>query len=282
MISPRSSTLVALAVASATSAAPNPHRVAHPISARTVAAANASGTVEPAPNGFIAANAMQPFGDGQIYHVLTAPEAVTDILLQPGEALGSVAAGDTARWVIGDTSSGAGAEKRAHVLVKPIAAGLSTNLIITTDRRTYHLALTSSGGPAMSAISWTYPQDTMIALRRATEAAEAAKPVASMLDIDQVHFDYHISGDKVPWRPLRAFDDGKQTYIELPAGLGGTDAPPLFVVGADGAAELVNFRLRGHYYVVDRLFNVAEMRLGTKHQQVVRITRGAVHHRREP
>ncbi|WP_366809839.1 P-type conjugative transfer protein TrbG [Sphingomonas sp.] len=263
--------LLALSLATAAHAAPEAKRTT---SARAVAAANAAGTIEPTPNAFVAASAMLPFVDGQIYHVLTAPETVTDILLQPGETLGSVAAGDTARWVIGDTTSGSGADKRAHVLVKPIGPGLATNLVITTDRRTYHVTLTSAAGPAMSAIAWTYPQDTMLALKRATDAAAAATPAAPALDMDQLHFDYAITGDKVAWRPLRAFDDGKQTYIELPAGLGTTDAPPLFVVGATGAAELVNFRLRGRYYVVDRLFDVAEMRLGTKRQQVVRITRG--------
>jgi len=152
----------------------------------------------------------------------------------------------------------------ADILVDPV---------ITTDRRTYHVTLTSAAGPALSALSWTYPQDTMLAFKRAADAAAVAEPVASALDVDQLDFDYAISGDKVAWKPLRAFDDGKQTYIELPPGLGATDAPPLFVIGDKGAAELVNFRLRGRYYVVDRLFDIAEMRLGTKHQQVVRITR---------
>lgn len=155
-----------------------------------------------------------------------------------------------------------------------MVVGLGPEFLITTDRRTYHLTLTSAAGPAMSALSWTYPQDTLLALKRAADVTAAAMPLAAGLDIDQLHFDYAISGDKVAWRPLRAFDDGKQTYIELPAGLGATDAPPLFVIGAKGAAELVNFRLRGRYYVVDRLFDVAEMRLGAKHQQIVRIVRG--------
>ena len=270
--------LLALAASAPCWAASRPHAIARTVPARTVAAANAAGTVEPAAEAFIAANAMLPFVEGQIYHVLTAPEAVTDIVLQPGEMLGSVAAGDTARWVIGDTTSGTGVDKRAHVLVKPIGPGLATNLVITTDRRTYHLTLTSAAGPAMSAISWSYPQDTMLALKRSSDAALAAAPIASALDVDQLHFDYAITGDRVDWRPLRAFDDGRQTYIEMPAGLAATDAPPLFVIGDKGAAELVNYRLRGRYYVVDRLFNVAEMRLGTKRQKVVRISRGTARH----
>jgi type IV secretion system protein VirB9 len=271
--------LLALSIAVGSASAAGAQSVPRPAPARIVAAANAAGTVEPAPHAFVNATAVLPFVDGQIYHVLTAPETVTDMILQPGEVLGSVAAGDTARWVIGDTTSGAGADKRAHVLVKPIGPGLSTNLVITTDRRTYHVTLTSAEGPAMSALSWTYPQDNMIALQRAADAAAASAPIASALDVDQLHFDYAITGDRVAWRPLRAFDDGRQTYIELPPDIGSTDAPPLFVIGDTGAAELVNFRLRGRYYIVDRLFDVAEMRLGTKHQQVVRITRGAARRR---
>ncbi len=271
--------LLALTAGAPCWAATRPLTISPTVPARTVAAANAAGTVEPAANAFIAANAVLPFVDGQIYHVLTAPEAVTDIVLQPGEVLGSVAAGDTARWVIGDTTSGAGADKRAHVLVKPIGPGLASNLVITTDRRTYHLTLTSSAGPAMSAIGWSYPQDTMIALKRSSDAALAAAPVASALDVEQLHFDYAITGDRVAWRPMRAFDDGRQTYIEMPEGLAATDAPPLFVIGDKGDTELVNFRLRGRYYVVDRLFDAAEMRLGTKRQQVVRISRGSIRRR---
>lgn len=265
--------LLVLSMAAGSASAAGAQAVHRPAPVRAVAAANAAGTVEPAPHAFINATAVLPFVDGQIYHVLTAPEAVTDIILQPGEVLGSVAAGDTARWVIGDTASGAGADKRAHILVKPIGPGLSTNLVITTDRRTYHVTLTSAAGPAMSALSWIYPQDNMIALQRAADAAAAAAPIASALDIDQLHFDYAITGDRVAWRPLRAFDDGRQTFIEFPASLAVGEAPPLFLVGAKGEAQLVNYRLRGRYYVVDRLFDAAELRLGTRHQDIVRISR---------
>jgi type IV secretion system protein VirB9 len=267
---------VMMAATSPASAAASPpsskvHNASAPAAA--VAAANRAGTVEPAPPAFINASAVVPFVDGAIYQVYTAPERVTDIVLQPGEALGAVASGDTARWVIGDTSSGTGADKRAHVLVKPFAAGLATNLVIATDRRTYHLALSSSAGPAMSALSWTYPQDALIALKKSQEAAVAAAPVAAGLDIDQLHFNYALSGDQPAWRPLRAFDDGRQTFIEFPPSLAVGEAPPLFVVGAKGEAQLVNYRLRGRYYVVDRIFGAAELRLGTKHQDIVRITR---------
>ncbi|MCB4859638.1 P-type conjugative transfer protein TrbG [Sphingobium sp. PNB] len=240
-----------------------------------VAAANRAATIEPVAQSFINAVQVYPFADGAIYHVITAPERVTDIALQPGETLVAVASGDTVRWVIGDTTSGSGAEKRTHVLVKPFSAGLSTNLVITTDRRSYHIALTSMAKTALAALSWTYPQDALIALKRAAAATEAAAPVAAGIEVEQLHFNYTVSGDRPAWRPFRAFDDGRQTFIEFPATLAVGEAPPIFLVDGKGEAQLVNYRVKGRFYVVDRIFDVAELRLGTKHQQIVRISRVA-------
>jgi type IV secretion system protein VirB9 len=127
----------------------------------------------------------------------------------------------------------------------------------------------------MSSVSWTYPADALIALKRVAAAEEAAAPVAEGLALDRMHFDYAISGDHPDWRPVRAFDDGRQTFIEFPAAIEVGEAPPLFLVDDKGAAQLVNYRLRGRFYVVDRLFDAAELRLGTRRQQAVRITRTA-------
>jgi len=238
-----------------------------------VGAANRSALQEPSRAGYAGAVQVYPWVEGSLYRLYTAPEQVSDIALQPGEALVSVAAGDTVRWVIGDTASGAGASRRVHVLVKPSAPALATNLIIATDRRVYHIELESSAGGAMASIAWTYPEDALLALRAAQAAAEAA-PVAEGLEIDRLSFDYAIGGDRPPWRPVRAFDDGRQLFIELPAGVAAGEAPPLFVRGEKGEAQLVNYRLRGRYYVVDRLFAAAELRLGEgKKQTVVTIVR---------
>lgn len=250
-----------------------PRKITPDLSA--VAIANRAATLEPALHGFIDAVQVYPYSDGALFQVYTAPERVTDIALQSGETLGAVASGDTVRWAIGDTSSGAGAEKRTHILVKPFNAGLATNLVITTDRRTYHLALSSVASTGMAAVSWSYPQDALIALMRTEAAAQAAAPIATGLQIEQLHFNYDISGDRPAWRPLRAFDDGRQTFIEFPESLAVGEAPPLFLVDAKGDAQLVNYRLHGRFYVVDRLFDVAELRLGTKHQQFVRVSRTA-------
>lgn len=250
------------------------HRRAKPSPVlRGVAGATRAATLEPRVDSFINAVQIYPWSEGAVYQVYTAPERVTDIALQPGEVLGAVAAGDTVRWVIGDTASGSGESKRTHVLIKPFTAGLSTNIVITTDRRSYHLALTSTSRTAMTALSWTYPADQLIALRKAAEGAQAAAPVATGLAVEQLHFGYAISGDRPLWRPLRAFDDGRQTFIEFPASLAVGEAPPLFLVDAKGEVALVNYRVNGRFYVVDRIFDAAELRLGLKKQAIVRITR---------
>ena len=252
-------------------------RVRKPVSPSVarVAAANRAAMQEPQAQAFVNAVQVYPFSDGAIYQVYTAPGAVTDLALQPGENLIAVAAGDTVRWVIGDTTSGAGTDKRTHILVKPFATGLATNLIVTTDRRSYHLQLTATSRTAMAALSWTYPADQLIALRRATEQAAAAAPVAEGLSIDSLHFNYRLSGDSPAWRPLRAFDDGRQTFVEFAASIAVGEAPPLFIIGPTGEAELVNYRVRGRFYIIDRIFDRAELRLGTKKQQIVRIDRVA-------
>lgn len=241
--------------------------------AARIEAANRAATREPSSAGYINAVQVYPWTDGALYRLYTAPERVSDIALQPGEKLVAVSAGDTVRWIIGDTTSGAGDQARVHVLVKPFAPGLATNMVITTDRRAYHLALESTDRTAMAAISWTYPQDRLVALRRQNREAEQARPVAENVALTNLRFRYEITGDSPPWRPVRAWDDGTKVYVEFPARLDQGEAPPLFVVGPLGDSQLVNYRVSGNHYIVDRLFAAAELRLGEKPQQVVRISR---------
>lgn len=244
---------------------------------RRVGTANAAARVQPVRHGFLNAIQQYPWTEGALYQVYAAPGQVTDIALQEGEQLvgsGPVAAGDTVRWIIGDTVSGSGATARVHILVKPTRPDLSTNLVINTDRRTYHLELRAGASTYMASVSWTYPQDALIALRGRNAAAAAAASVASGVDLSALNFRYRIDGDRAPWRPARAFDDGRQVFIEFPAGISQGEMPPLFVTGAVGDAELVNYRVQGRYMVVDRLFSAAELRLGGRgSEQRVRIVR---------
>ena len=238
--------------------------------------ANAAARVQPVRNGFINAVQVYPFTGGALYQVYAAPGQITDVALQAGEQLtgsGPVAAGDTVRWIIGDTESEAGAAKKVHILIKPTRPDLVTNLVINTDRRTYFLELRSTEKTYMASVSWQYPEDQLIALRRQNVAAATAAPIDAGIDISKLRFRYAITGDSPPWRPLSAFDDGSKVYIEMPRGIAQGEAPPLFVIGPEGDGQLVNYRMRQNYYVVDRLFSAAELRLGGEHQQTVRISR---------
>ena len=244
--------------------------------------ANAAARVQPTRRGYLNAVQVYPFADGALYQVYAAPGQVTDIALQEGEQLvgsGPVAAGDTVRWIIGDTESGTAAAKKVHILVKPTRPELITNLVINTDRRTYHLELRSTERTYMASVSWIYPQDELIALRRRNAWADAAAPVETGLDINNLRFRYAIDGDNPPWRPLRAFDDGKKVYIAFPRGIAQGEMPPLFIIGPAGkTSELVNYRVRGSHMIVDRLFAAAELRLGDggseRRVRIVRTDRG--------
>ncbi|AJP47670.1 conjugal transfer protein TrbG [Rugosibacter aromaticivorans] len=238
-----------------------------------VARANAEARVAPSREGYINAIQVWPYADGALYQVYTSPGRVTVIALQQGEELVTVSAGDTVRWIVGDTASGAGASQRVNILVKPTRIGLKTNLVITTNRRTYLLELSSTPQAWMASASWDYPKDRLLALQKQAQQAQTAAPVDSGLSLEQIKFRYAISGDSPPWKPLRAFDDGERVYIQFPAGIAQGELPPLFVIGAQGDGQLVNYRFRSPYYVVDRLFGAAELRLGADKAAVVRIER---------
>lgn len=236
--------------------------------------ANAAAKLEPKKSGYINAIQVYPFTQGALYRLYTAVNQVSDISLQAGEKLQSVSAGDTVRWVVGDTTSGEGTTQQVHILVKPIAADLKTNLVITTDRRTYHLELESTDETYMSALSWTYPDAELFAISKRNEEAigTGSIPVDAGLSFENLNFRYRIEG-RAPWKPLRAFDDGSKVYIQFGDSLPKGEAPPLFVASSEGVPALVNYRVKNNTYIVDRLFAVAELRLGRDPQQIVRIVR---------
>jgi len=186
---------------------------------RRVQIANAAATVKPTRAGYVNAIQVYPYSDGALYQLYVAPVHVTDIALEAGEELKAVAAGDTTQWKIGDTESGSGATRQAHVLVKPISADLPmNNIVIATDRRTYHIEARPTRETYMAAVSWRYPQDEFVAPRRQNAEAETRANVtaASGIDVSSLRFRYRISGDSPPWRPVQAFDDGRKVYVQFP------------------------------------------------------------------
>ncbi|MDH1180879.1 P-type conjugative transfer protein TrbG [Achromobacter mucicolens] len=235
--------------------------------------ANREARMAPTRDGFINAIQVWPYTEGALYQVYASPGRVTLVQLQVGEKLIDVSAGDTVRWIVGDSSSGGGATARPNLQIKPVRAGLKTNLVVTTDRRIYLLELASTESAWMASVSWDYPQDRLTELKQRNEAAAQATPLAAGVSVDQLRFRYDITGDTPPWRPLRAFDDGQKVFIQFPAGIAQGELPPLFLIGPQGDLQLVNYQYRAPYYVVDRLFGAVELRLGGDDAKIVRIQR---------
>lgn len=231
--------------------------------------ANDAARVEPRKAGYFNAVQVFPYSAGALYQIYAAPGQITDIALEPGEQLigsGPVAAGDTVRWVVGDTESGGGDARRVHIMVKPTRPAITTNLVVNTDRRTYLIELRSREKPYMPSVAWFYPKPR-------TAAGQTVATTPYIPDPAERRYRYTIGGDSPPWRPVNAYDDGRKVYIEFSAGITQGEMPPLFVIGPDGKTEIVNYRVYGNVLIVDRLFAAAELRLGGEGQQKVRIVR---------
>ncbi|WP_343699604.1 P-type conjugative transfer protein TrbG [Caulobacter sp.] len=254
-------------------------RPGHQRRASAAAQANAQARDWPSSAAYVNSALFYDFEPGRIYTIQTSPRFLTTIQLRAGEKLIAKAAGDTVRWVLGETVAGSGETAQVTVFVKPIRPGLRTNIVLTTDQRTYLIDASSNAAASYTSVmAWNYPQEEArsAAADRQQALAAAAVSIAPDVVVDRLNFRYRIDprDRRAPaWTPVRVFDDGQKTYIEFPADLSTRSAPPLFLLGDRDRAELVNYRQSGVYYVIDRLIERAELRLGEKRQDVVRITR---------
>jgi type IV secretion system protein VirB9 len=214
-----------------------------------------------------------PFGQRTPPTLRCKPLFVCDLVLEPGETIVNVAVGDSVRWLIAPASSGGTDSATPHVLVKPTEAGLRTNLIVTTNRRTYYLTLISSYNDPMLRIGFLYPQDPQQAFATAVSRGMHADAPLAATAIDKLDFNYRMSGDR-GLQPVRAFNDGTHTYLQMPQGM--REVPVLFAVGSDGGNTLVNYRFTGQYYVVDGVPDgIALVEGSGKHQRRALVTRGS-------
>ncbi len=234
-----------------------------------ITTANDAARVEPRRAGYFNAVQVFPYSPGALYQIYASPGQITDIALEPGEQLigsGPLAAGDTVRWIVGDTESGNGDTRRVHIMVKPTRPGIETNLVVNTDRRTYLVELRSRERPYMPSVAWFYPEDR-------SSRSRSLPPTPMIPVVDQRRYRYVIEGDNPPWRPVNAYDDGRKVYIEFSPSITQGEMPPLFVIDEDGKPGLVNYRVYRNVLIADRLFAAAELRLGGDKQQKVRIAR---------
>jgi len=243
-----------------------------------IAIANQAARAPSRSDGFVGGVQVFAWSPGRVFEVWTAPLRVTTLTLGEGETLVSKAAGDTIRWQIGEVASGSGAARRTHVLLKPLERGLETNLVLTTNRRVYLLDLKSGAAEAFNAgIAWDEPAPPAAGARSGTSGEERKEADPLVTPQGPLDARYRIApqGRRARWTPSSVFNDGTRTFIAFDADLQVDEAPVLFVLTPDGEAQMVNYRQQGGLFVVDRLFDRAELRLGDRRPQVVRILRQA-------
>ena len=230
--------------------------------------------------------------------VVCAVLQVCDVQLQAGEQVNSINVGDSSRWLITPAVSGQSPSEVQHLMLKPMDVGLATSLVVTTDRRTYHMALVSRREDYMPSVAFSYPADTAaqwanlrlhVAQEAAADQARVAKETAvpgaqaangSQEYLANLRFNYTITGE-AGWMPVRVFNDGVKTVIEMPSSLPQGDAPTLVVVRKGGAISndadttLVNYRVQDGRYIVDQVFDQAVLVVGVgAKQERVTIVRG--------
>jgi type IV secretion system protein VirB9 len=216
--------------------------------------------------------------------VVCAPLRVCMIELQAGERItGEPQIGDSVRWNISPAIYGQSDQATSVIVLKPQEPGLDTNLLITTDRRAYYLRLVSKPQDYVARVAFSYPEEDnsqkwqQHALEQralAQENNKKAQLTPAMITADKLNFNYKVSGGNEELRPVRVFDDGSKTYIQMRADVQNREAPVLVVLGSDGKGEMTNYRVQQQTYIVDRLFDHAQLILGAgKKAQKVEISR---------
>ncbi|NMG41420.1 P-type conjugative transfer protein TrbG [Chelativorans sp. ZYF759] len=205
--------------------------------------------------------------------VVCSPLQVCDIELQPGEIVRDVLVGDTVRWKVEPATSGPPGSQSVHLIVKPSEAGLSTSMVVTTSRRTYHIQLKSHSTQYMARVGFEYPEDVNARFAEVAARMEASIVPGAGVPADQLDFSFRVSGT-ARWRPTRIYSDGQKTYIQFPSSLSGQDAPVLFVVSG-GENRIVNYRMNGTMMVVDYHIDQAILVSGVgRTQEKITIRRG--------
>ena len=219
--------------------------------------------------------------------IVCAVLQVCDIELQPGEQVNSIHLGDQARWLVEPAVTGQGALEVQHLIIKPLDVGLETSLVVTTNRRTYHMRLRSHRRDFMPRVGFTYPEDAIAkwdAIKTRESHAMDVRRSRTLPGtgeyLGNLDFAYSVAGDAA-WKPLRVYNDGQKTIIQMPAIMAQTEAPTLLLLTKEGGffsedeTVMVNYRLQGDRYIVDAVFDKAMLIAGVGgNQSRVTISRG--------
>ena len=202
--------------------------------------------------------------------LVCAPFRHCSIELESGERIvrDGIQMGDLPRW---NPQVVLGAQDTVQIFLKPLDAGLETTLSVVTDRRTYHIILKSHKQKYMTSVRFDYAEEIQYQISeqlmtKQEESQRSALPKTgeSIQDLD---FLYTWSEcKKCDWRPLRVYNDGSRTIIQLPANIAQLEAPALLVID-EGEESIPNYRKRGDRYIVDNLFREAILFTGVGRKQ---------------
>ncbi len=213
-------------------------------------------------------------------NVVCAVMQITDIELERGESVTSVNLGDSVRWQVQPAVSGGDV---THILVRPKQVGLETSMVVTTDRRTYHIRLSSQRTDYMPRVKFFYIEDAISKWQAIKAAAAKEREIATIPETNEylgdLDFGYTVSG-RASWKPVRVYNDSVKTILEMPSTFQQKDAPTLLVVRKEGRLfskseqVMVNYRVQNRRYIVDAVFDQAVLVVGVGgNQEKVTITR---------
>lgn len=212
------------------------------------------------------------YGSGQPT-IICAPLTVCDLALQPGEVVTTQPhVGDNVQWRISNGGmSGSPPNQVTHVMIKPIDAGLTTNLSINTDRRSYSINLVSRRKDYMPKVAFDYPEDAEKSWESYLENAAVEKSEAAVtpaMPCDQAPSippnGFSISDRKKSWSPVQVYavatPVGQKTCIQFPADISSYDLPAVLAVADDGgwfsdpSVKMINARFSNNRYMVDGVY----------------------------
>ncbi|MBR1418312.1 MAG: TrbG/VirB9 family P-type conjugative transfer protein [Synergistaceae bacterium] len=235
-----------------------------------------------ASNPFLGEQGYVIYPYGEVVPVITCrPLRMTDVALEPGEEIMGIHAGDTVRWQFSPSQSMKNGLAVAHIVVKPNQPGISTNLLVHTNRRTYNLDFTASDkAEYLRGVAFSYGDSNNLSYlfvnknsnsnnnKDNKKLEDELQETMGDVDFNGLYTQYTIlNNSKVDWAPEAVFDDGNKTYIRMPFRFSET---PAFYIALDRKETLTNFRVKGRYYVVDRLFDKAYLKIGAKRVVLVR------------
>lgn len=262
------------------------------IDKRAVDLAKAYDKAKEAPKPFIEPNngRINFYFGTMVPRIVCRPLRMTDIELEPGERVTGLNIADNSRWSITSSTSGTLDMLTTHIIIKPHLPKIATNLLIHTDRRTYAIELVSvEDGQYMPFIGFLYPASPSRIGAESEEAweklmkeyrlsdqysAETKEYSFNAADPKNINLGYTIKvtrGKNVPWKPKNVYDINGKTYIVMNPNMKFSEAPVIFEK-KDKTEKLMNYRVHGDIYIIDRLFDTAIMTAGKDRVSITRNT----------